>query len=146
MSWLKAMREKEPAEPANPIGTVVIGNLHPDMMDTPKEMVRKSLKLAQFRTIDLGKGVPASVFATKAKETNADIIVASVNLTPAKENLPELASAIEAQGLKNKVVVMIGGAGVKKEDADKIGALFGKTREEAVAMAKKAMENKQAKT
>ena len=146
MSWLKAMREKEPAEPANPIGTVVIGNLHPDMMDTPKEMVRKSLKLAQFRTIDLGKGVPASVFATKAKETNADIIVASVNLTPAKENLPELAAAIEAQGLKNKVVVMIGGAGVKKEDADKIGALFGKTREEAVAMAKKAMENKQAKT
>ena len=146
MSWLKAMREKEPAEPANPIGTVVIGNLHPDMMDTPKEMVRKSLKLAQFRTIDLGKGVPASVFATKAKETNADIIVASVNLTPAKENLPELAAAIEAQGLKNKVTVMIGGAGVKKEDADKIGALFGKTREEAVAMAKKAMENKQAKT
>jgi methanogenic corrinoid protein MtbC1 len=44
--------------------------------------------------------------------------------------------------LKGKVIVMIGGAAVTKEDADKIGALFGKTREEAVVLAKKAMENK----
>jgi methanogenic corrinoid protein MtbC1 len=53
-----------------------------------------------------------------------------------------LISAIETEGLKGKVVVIIGGAAVKKEDADKIGALFGKTREEAVAMAKKAMQEK----
>ena len=52
MSWLKAMREKEPPEPDNPIGTVVIGNLQPDRMDTPKNMVRRSLKRAQFKTLD----------------------------------------------------------------------------------------------
>jgi hypothetical protein len=46
MSWLKALREKEPPEPANPIGTVVIGTLHPDLIDTGKEVVRKSLKAA----------------------------------------------------------------------------------------------------
>lgn len=142
MSWLKAMREKEPPEPANPIGTVVVGNLQPDMMDTPKEMVRRSLKNAQFRTVDVGRSASPTTFASKAKEVNADIIAVSVNLTPAKENLPKLISAIENEGLKGKVVVMIGGAAVKKEDADKIGALFGKTREEAVAMAKKAMQEK----
>ena len=76
MSWLKAMREKEPPEPNNPIGIVVIGSLHPDVMDTAKNMVRKSLKLAQFKTIDVGKGVSPTVFASKAKEVNADIIVA----------------------------------------------------------------------
>ena len=43
MSWLKGMREKEPSEPINPIGTVVLGTLYPDIMDTAKEMVRKSL-------------------------------------------------------------------------------------------------------
>lgn len=37
---------------------------------------------------------------------------------------------------------MIGGAAVEKEDADKIGVLYGKTREEAVALAKKAIEEK----
>jgi methanogenic corrinoid protein MtbC1 len=140
------MREKEPPEPVNPIGTVVMGTLHPDIMDTAKEMVRKSLKTAQFKTVDVGKGVSPTTFASKAKEANADIIVVTIGLSAAKENLPKLVSAIELEGLKGKVVVMIGGAAVTKEDADRIGELFGKTREEAVALAKKAMEQKRNKT
>ena len=142
MSFLKSMMEKEPPEPTNPIGTIVIGNLEPDLMDTPKEMVRKSLKRALFKTVDLGRAVPAETFAAKAKEVNADIIAVSVNLSPAKENLQKLISAIENEGLMGKVTVMIGGAAVKKEDADKICALYGKTREEAVAIAKKVIEVK----
>jgi 5-methyltetrahydrofolate--homocysteine methyltransferase len=144
MSWLKGMREKEPPEPAKPIGTVVLGTLRPDIMDTAKEMVRKSLKSAQFKTIDAGKGVSPETFAAKAKQTNADILVVTVGLTAAKENLPKLISAIENEGLKGKITVMIGGAAVTKEDADKIGALFGKTREEAVVIAKRIIENKKA--
>ncbi len=140
------MREKEPPEPVNPIGTVVMGTLHPDIMDTAKEMVRKSLKTAQFRTVDVGKGVSPTTFASKAKEVNADLIVVTIGLSAAKDNLPKLISAIELEGLKDKVVVMIGGAAVTKEDADRIGALFGKTREDAVALAKKVMEQKRNKT
>jgi len=136
------MLDKEPPEPKNPIGTIVIGNLKPDLQDAPKEMVRKALKRALFKTVDLGRGVPATTFAAKAKEVNADIIAVSVNLTSAKENLPELASAIETEGLKDKVAVMIGGAAVTKEDADKICATYGKTKEEAVAIAKRFMEAK----
>ena len=136
------MREKEPPEPNNPIGIVVIGSLHPDVMDTAKHMVRKSLKLAQFKTIDFGKGVSPTVFASKAKEAKADIVVVSVLLSAAKENLTKLVSALELEGLKDKVAIIIGGAAVEKADADKIGALFGKTREEAVVLAKRAMEQK----
>jgi len=142
MSWLKAMREKEPPEPANPIGTVVIGTLEPDIMTTAKEMVRRSLKLAQFKTIDVGRGVSPETFASKAKEVNADIIVVSVLYSKAKQNLPKLMSAIEQEGLKDKIAVLIGGAAVDEEDAESIGALFGETREDAVVLAKKAIENK----
>jgi hypothetical protein len=85
MSWLKGMREKEPPEPANPIGTVVMGTIQPDVMDTAKEMVRKSLKLAQFKTVDAGKGVSPETLALKAKEANADIIVVTVGLSAARE-------------------------------------------------------------
>jgi len=145
MAWLKAMREKEPPEPVNPIGTVVIGTLHPDIMDAAKEIVRKSLKAAQFKTIDAGRGISPATFASKAKEANADIMVVSMLLSAAKVHLPKLVSAIEAEGLKGKITLMIGGAGVNKEDADKIGALFGKTREEAVALAKQAIEQKRKK-
>jgi len=145
MSWLKAMREKEPPEPVNPIGIIVIGTLEPDIMDNPKEMVRKSLKNAQFKTVDLGKNVSVKNFVSKAKEVNADIIVVTIGYTPAKENLPNLASEIKSQGLEGKVAVLIGGAAVKKEDAEKINALFGETREEAVALAKKIIEKKNLK-
>jgi methanogenic corrinoid protein MtbC1 len=124
----------------------VIGTLHPEVMDTAKDMVRRSLKLAQFKTVDVGKGVSPATFALKARESNADIIVVSVSLTAAKENLSKLVSAIELEGLKGKIAIMIGGAAVTKEDADKIGALYGKTREDAVVLAKKAIEQKRNKT
>jgi methanogenic corrinoid protein MtbC1 len=110
MSFLRGLMEKEPPEPENPIGIVVIGNLQPDRMDTPKNMVRRALKRAQFKTVDLGPSADEKAFAVKAKEVNADIIAVSVNMTPAKENLSKLMSAIENEGLKGKVMIMIGGS------------------------------------
>jgi methanogenic corrinoid protein MtbC1 len=142
MSWLKSMMEKEPPEPESPIGTVVIGTLEPDMHETPKEMVRKALKRAGFKTVDLGRAVPSQNFASKAKEVNADIVAVSVNTKPAKDNLPKLNQALTDAGLKGKVILMIGGASVTKGDADVIGALYGKNKEEAVAIAKKAVEER----
>jgi methanogenic corrinoid protein MtbC1 len=139
MAWLKSMMDKEPPEPKNPIGTVVIGTLDPDPHLTPKELVRKALKRAQYKCIDVGKKAPAIDFATQAKANNADIIAVSINTTLAKNNIPELDAAIESAGLKGKVTVMIGGAAVDKTDADQIGALYGATKEEAVALANKAM-------
>jgi len=142
MSWLKSMMEKEPPEPENPIGTVVIGNIEPDMHDTAKEAVRRSLKRAGFKTIDVGKSVAPQVFVDKAKETSADIIAISVNTVPAKNNLAKLDDALKTSGLKGKVIVIMGGAAVKKEDADAIGAIFGKNKEEGVEIAKKAIAGK----
>jgi methylmalonyl-CoA mutase cobalamin-binding domain/chain len=137
------MMEKEPPEPDNPIGTVVIGTLTPDIMTAAKDMVRKALKKAQFKVIDVGRGATAEAFASKAKETNADIIVISVLLSAAKNNLPQVVSALENEGIKDKVTIMIGGEAVTKEDADQIGALFGTTKEEAVILAKKVIDEKQ---
>ena len=145
-SWFKALNEKEPPEPETPIGTIVIGTLYPDIIDTAKEMVRKSLKTAQFRTVDAGVGASVTDFLSKIKDTNADIVVVTVSVAAAKKNLNELVSALEAEGLKGKVAVLVGGASVTQEDADKIGALYGKTREDAVQLAEKAMTQKGTRT
>src|SRR3989304_6065916 len=142
MSFLKQMMEKEPPEPENPIGTVVIGNIEPDMHDTAKEQVRKALKRAGFKTIDVGKSVAPQVFVDKAKENNADIIAISVNTVPAKNNLAKLDEALKTAGLKGKVIIIMGGAAVKKEDAEAMGAIFGKNKEEGVEIAKKAIAEK----
>ncbi len=142
MSWLKSMMEKEPPEPENPIGTVVIGNIEPDMHDTAKEAVRKALKRAGFKTVDAGKSVPPQAFVDKAKEVNADILALSVNTVPAKNNIVKLDEALKAAGLKEKIIIIMGGAAVKKEDAEAIGAIFGKNKEEGVEIAKKAIAEK----
>ena len=131
--------EKEPPEPEHPLGTVVIGNIEPDMHDTAKEAVRRSLKRAGFKTVDVGKSVAPQVFIDKAKETNADILALSVNTVPAKNNLAKLDEALKAAGLKDKIIVIMGGAAIKKEDAVAMGAIFGKNKEEGVEIAKKAI-------
>ena len=141
MSWLKGMMDKEPPEPKNPIGVVVIGNLEGDRVhQNAKDMVRKSLKKANFKTIDIGKNVSAEMFASKAKEYAADIIAVSINTSMAKDNLSNLLPAIEAAGLKDKVTVMVGGVAIDKEDAKEVGVLYGDTREAAVALAKQAIK------
>ncbi len=137
MSWLKSMMEKEPPEPTNPIATCVIGNIEPDMHDTAKEAVRKSMKRAGFKMIDAGKSAPIDVFVQKIKENNATMLALSVNTVPAKNNLQKLLDPIKDAGLSVKIIM--GGAAVKKEDADAIGALFGKNKEEAPEIAKKAL-------
>jgi methylmalonyl-CoA mutase cobalamin-binding domain/chain len=142
MSWLKSMMEKEPPEPENPLATVIIGNIEPDMHDTAKEAVRKALKRAGFKTIDAGKSVAPEVFVSKAKEANADILALSVNTVPAKNNLAKLDEELKAAGIKEKVIIIMGGAAVKKEDAEAIGALYGKNKEEGVEIAKKAITEK----
>jgi methylmalonyl-CoA mutase cobalamin-binding domain/chain len=142
MSWLKSMMEKEPPEPENPIGVVVIGNIEPDMHDTAKEAVRRSLKRAGFKTIDVGKSVAPQVFVDKAKENNANLLAISVNTVPAKNNLPKLDQALQAAGLKGKIAIIMGGAAVTKADAEAIGALYGKNKEEAPELAKKAIGKK----
>jgi methylmalonyl-CoA mutase cobalamin-binding domain/chain len=136
------MMEKEPPEPENPIGVVVIGNIEPDMHDTAKEAVRRSLKRAGFKTIDVGKSVAPQVFVDKAKENNANLLAISVNTVPAKNNLPKLDQALQAAGLKGKIAIIMGGAAVTKADAEAIGALYGKNKEEAPELAKKAIGKK----
>lgn len=138
MAWLKSMMEREPPEPENPIGVVVIGNIEPDMHDTAKEAVRKALKRAGFKTIDAGKSAPIDVFVQKLKENNANLLALSVNTVPAKNNLQKLVQALKDAGL-DKVKIIMGGAAVKKEDAEAIGAMFGKNKEEAPEIAKKAL-------
>ena len=67
-------------------------------------------------------------------------------MSAAKNNLPNVVSSLEREGIKDKIVIMIGGIAVTKEDADKIGAQYGKTKDDAVTMAINVMNKKQNKT
>ena len=105
-----------------PIGTVVIGTVRGDLHDIGKNLVAMMLEGAGFRVIDLGVDVPAEKFVEAAKEHNADIVGMSALLTTTMTYMPEVIKALEAEGIRNRVKVIVGGAPVTQEWADQIGA------------------------
>jgi len=83
-------------------------------MDTAKEMVRKSLKTAQFKQSMLEKVWTQLLLQLKQSRQRRHHSCNSC-LSAAKENLTKLITALENEGVKGKVTVMIGGAAVTKE-------------------------------
>lgn len=105
-----------------PIGTVVIGTVRGDLHDIGKNLVAMMLEGAGFKVIDLGVDVPTEKFIEAAKENNADIVGMSALLTTTMTYMPEVIKALETEGIRNKVKVIVGGAPVTQEWADQIGA------------------------
>ena len=103
-------------------GTIVIGTVEGDVHDIGKSICVSMLKSSGFDVFDLGREVPASHFVEKAKEVNADIIASSALLTTTMPVQQEIEELLKAQGLKDKIKTMVGGAPVTSAWAEKIGA------------------------
>lgn len=91
-------------------GRVIIGTVKGDIHDIGKNIVTSLLRGSGFEVIDMGVDVPTEAFAAKVKETGAKIVglAALLNFT-----YPEMKNVIEniaAQGLRDGVSVIIGGA------------------------------------
>lgn len=119
---MEILRPLLAASDVEPIGTVVIGTVRGDLHDIGKNLVAMMLEGAGFKVIDLGVDVPAEKFIEAIKEHNADIVGMSALLTTTMTYMPEVIKAIEAEGIRNKVKVIVGGAPVTQEWADQIGA------------------------
>ena len=101
-------------------GTVVLGTAQGDIHDIGKSIVGTMLEGAGFMVTDIGVDVGPEKFAAVAKEKNADIIGISALLTTTMVKMEDVIKAAREAGVKAKV--MIGGASVTQEFADKIGA------------------------
>jgi len=101
-------------------GTVVLGTAQGDIHDIGKSIVGTMLEGAGFMVTDVGVDVGPEKFVAVAKEKNADIIGISALLTTTMVKMEDVIKSARGAGLKAKV--MIGGASVTQEFADKIGA------------------------
>lgn len=96
-----------------------------------------------FEVYDLGVNVPASKIIEKAEEVNADIIGLSSLLTMSMEQHKILISLLKELRLRNKYLVMAGGALVTREWAEEIGADgYAETASEAVKIALELIQKK----
>ena len=101
-------------------GTVVLGTAQGDIHDIGKSIVGTMLEGAGFMVTNIGVDVGPEKFVAVAKEKNADIIGISALLTTTMVKMEDVIKAAKEAGLKAKV--MVGGASVTQEFADKIRA------------------------
>jgi 5-methyltetrahydrofolate--homocysteine methyltransferase len=102
-------------------GTVVIGTVKGDLHDIGKNLVITMAEGQGFKVVDLGIDVDFSKFVDAIKEHKPQIVAFSGLLTTTLANIPEHIKAIEDAGVRDKVVLAVGGAPVTRDFADRYG-------------------------
>ncbi|HIT36132.1 MAG TPA: corrinoid protein [Candidatus Faecousia intestinavium] len=105
------------------LGKVIIGTVAGDLHDIGKNLVAMMIESAGFEVIDLGVDVPVEKFLSTYEENpDTKIIACSALLTTTMPALEATVAAVNAAPWRSKVKVMVGGAPITQEFADKIGA------------------------
>ncbi len=103
-----------------PVGKLVIGTVQGDLHDIGKNLVAMMLKGAGFEVIDLGVDVKPEKFVAQVKESGVQLVGMSALLTTTMPGMEKTIKILREAGLSTKI--MIGGAPVTKDYADKVGA------------------------
>ena len=124
---------------AGALGKVIIGTVAGDLHDIGKNLVAMMIESAGFEVIDLGVDVPVEKFLAAYEENpGVKIVACSALLTTTMPALQETVTALNAAPWRKNVKVMVGGAPITQEFADKIGA--DAYTPDAASAAKKAKE------
>ena len=107
---------------AETVGTFLMGTVKGDVHDIGKNLVNIMLEGAGFQVIDLGVQVPPEKFIAAIEEHKPDIVGFSAFLTTTMPMFKANMNALEKAGLRDQVIVMVGGAPVTQEYADAVGA------------------------
>jgi 5-methyltetrahydrofolate--homocysteine methyltransferase len=130
---------------AQTVGTYVMGTVKGDVHDIGKNLVNIMLEGAGFTVHDLGVNVAPEVFIDAINEYKPDIVGFSAFLTTTMPMFKANINALEKAGIRDNVIVMVGGAPVTQEYADKVGAdAYAPDASTAVRMAKDLIQKKRA--
>ncbi len=130
----KTHKEGEKAIP------VVIGTIQGDVHQVGKDMVATFLTTAGFDVHDLGVDVAPSRFLEEAKKIDAKIIAVAALMSTTRPVQKDLIDFLEAKGVRDNYIVLVGGGVVTKEWADEIKADgYGQDAIATVEIAKKLL-------
>ncbi|MBW2981105.1 homocysteine S-methyltransferase family protein [Candidatus Woesearchaeota archaeon] len=116
-------------------GKVILASVENDIHDIGKNIVKAVLESHNLEVIDLGKDIPADRIVKEAKRLDADLIALSALMTTTAPEMEKVIKALKDNNLK--IPVLVGGAVVTLDYADKIKAHYAK---DAIKAAKKALE------
>ncbi|MGB3256732.1 MAG: corrinoid protein [Ornithinimicrobium sp.] len=104
------------------VGKFLMGTVKGDVHDIGKNLVNIMLEGAGFEVIDLGVQVAPEKFVEKILEHQPDIVGMSAFLTTTMPMFKANLNALQKAGIRDQVIVMVGGAPVTQEYADAVGA------------------------
>ena len=107
---------------AEPIGKVVIGTVKGDIHDIGKNLVSMMLEGAGFEVINLGINNPVENYLAALEEHKPDILGMSALLTTTMPYMKVVIDTLKQKGLRDKYIVLVGGAPLNDEFAKAIGA------------------------
>ena len=105
-----------------PTGKVVLGTVKGDIHDIGKNLVAVMMQGAGFHVIDAGVDVPPEKFVELIREHEPDIVGLSALLTTTMPSMEDTIEVLKSEKVRDKVKVLIGGAPVTQEYANRIGA------------------------
>jgi len=125
-----------------PAGKVVLGTVKGDLHDIGKNLVGMMLEGGGFDVIDLGTDISPDTFVEAIRKEEVDIVAMSALLTTTMPQMEATIKAFSEAGLRNGVKIIIGGAPVTPEYAEKIGADgFAPDASQAVRLANSLLQN-----
>ena len=105
-----------------PVGVVVIGTVEGDLHDIGKDLVAMMLEGAGFRVENLGVDVSPAAFVEAVRTHRPNLVAMSALLTTTMVNMQAVIEALCEAGLRDDICVIVGGAPLSQEFADRIGA------------------------
>ncbi len=103
-------------------GTVLVATVKDDLHDIGKNIVSILLRGAGYVVKDLGNNIDTQVIVDAVREEKPQFLGLSALLTSTMARMGEVIQALEDNGLRDQVKIIIGGAPVSEEFANSIGA------------------------
>ena len=100
----------------------ITGTVKGDVHDIGKNLLGALLEGGGFRLVDLGTNVSPEQFIDAVKENDAKLVCMSALLTTTMPGMKTTIDAFKDSGLRNDVIILVGGAPVTQHFADEIGA------------------------
>lgn len=138
---LKELKPYLVAANIKPIATIVLGTVQGDLHDIGKNLVGMMLEGAGFAVVDLGVDVPPEKFVSAILEHQPRLIGLSALLTTTMPMMAITIDSLKEAGVRDSVIVMVGGAPVTQQYANQIGAdVFASDASAAASRAKALIE------
>ena len=104
------------------VGKMVIGTVKGDIHDIGKNLVAMMMEGAGFEVVDLGINNPVENYLEALEREQPDILGMSALLTTTMPYMKVVIDTLKEKGLRDKYLVLVGGAPLNEEFGKAIGA------------------------